>query len=652
MQSAFFPGLRNVLAAMAAMAVVVATLPACGDSKDGGGGTGGQVVADATTGPDGIIAIGGASGTGGRSDGAPAGGTTPDARFIDLGQGGRGGTGGTGGATGTDGGQPQTAGLHIEPGDVTLVLGVGPIPTQQFTVTRIDAQGSHPVDPTGAIWVVTPADLGSVNASGLFTSGPSAGTGFISATFGPTQADQITARIVIVQLGNVIEPGTPPDAPAQFDRAPAGQNCGPTWIYPEPNTAIPSNLIGFTLQWAANGHHLYKVEFAVGGARIDWFVNTNELTPSGDNWINLLRSAGGQTMTVTVTGLGGQGDNACEGDHLPIIVDVSEMIGAIYYWSTTDFGIMRIPIGDLQPEPFLNPAVSPEINCPACHALSRDGQRIALTRTTFPPFGELFISAIADPRQPYYDPSQHIGYFPSFSPRGDRLVAGNGGHLVITDVLTGAEIERLPCPANKVAGEPDWSWTEEKIVAAYGNSGLENPIPDVGIGSGEIARWIKGANDATWSDPEVIVERDGDLTNDRPAYSPDGTWIAFQRSGAAAQQGQATSNASNALWIVPAAGGVAPIELANANKGLNMGNAWPKWAPVNGGGRLWLAFSSLRDYGAKLQQGAEPRPQLWVTGIDPNAPPGTDPSSPGFWLPGQNMESGNHIPYWAVYQKH
>lgn len=614
-----------------------------GDRTDAGGGVPGVVGLGGSL-PGGAVGQGGADGGAGGGGGDAAGGVP----YLDLGlpSGGGGGGGQNGGAGGE---QPQGRRLRIEPSEATLLLSTGVTPTQQFSLTRIGPNGVDPVPATEALWAVVPNTLGEIDTSGLFTAGELAGEASVVAVVGGQQAE---ARVRLVQLGSVLEPGVPADAPVRFDAAPEGQACGPRWVYPESGTVIPSNLIGFTLQWDAEGHDLFRVTFQVGqgaGARVDWFTEEPELTPSGDNWTNLLRTAAGQPVRMTVTGLGGAGDQACPSDELPIEVDISQMTGAVYYWSTTDFGIMRIPIGDLVPEPFLNPATAPEINCPACHALSRDGQRIALTQTTFPPFGFLFVSAVNEPRSPFYNPVNKVGYFPSFNPASDQLVAGNGGQLVVTDVFSGDEIERLPMPQGHVGGSPDWAWQSDTIVAAYGEGGLSNPLPDAGINLGAIARWVK--NNGVWSEPEVLVEREGDEGNDRPAFSPDGAFIAFQRTGVAQMQGQAMGNAGNSLWIIPAAGGGAPVELARANMALNMGNSWPKWAPANGGGRLWLAFSSFRSYGNKLRQGGEPKPQLWVTGIDPDAPPGSDPSAPAFWLPGQSIESGNHIPYWAVYQK-
>jgi hypothetical protein len=37
---------------------------------------------------------------------------------------------------------------------------------------------------------------------------------------------------------------------------------------------------------------------------------------------------------------------------------------------------------------------------------------------------------------------------------------------------------------------------------------------------------------------------------------------------------------------------------------------------------------------------------IWVAAIDPNAPAGSDPSHPAFYLPGQE-ESGNYRPVFA-----
>ena len=40
--------------------------------------------------------------------------------------------------------------------------------------------------------------------------------------------------------------------------------------------------------------------------------------------------------------------------------------------------------------------------------------------------------------------------------------------------------------------------------------------------------------------------------------------------------------------------------------------------------------------------------KLWVAAVDLNAAPGTDPSHPAFYLPGQELHAGNARGYWTV----
>ena len=445
--------------------------------------------------------------------------------------------------------------------------------------------------------------------------------------------------------GEVIEPGTPADAPTRFDEAPEDEGCAPELIYPEPLTTFPRNMTGLRFQWRRADFELFKLDLRVGDVGVRWFTGGEAVTPEGDNWALVLRRAQGGAFEARLSGL--RDGRVCRGPAITLFVDPSALVGAVYYWSTTDFGIMRLAQGDTEPEPFLTQGVAPEINCPACHALSRDGSRIAFTRTLFPPFGDLVTAEVETPRQFLYDPGGVAGYFPSFAPDNRRLVAGSGGQLLVRDTDTSMEIERLPMPQDRVGGAPDWSWQGERIVAAFGASGLANAIPDVGINAGGLAEW-RLQDDGTWTEPELLMPlpMGGELSSDRPAYSPDGAWIGFERRGADPDD-ETAGNPTASLWAMPTGGGD-PVRLDRGNGGPGNGNSWPKWAVTDNRGKLWLAFSSLRAYGDVKSFG---NPQIWVVAIDPEAPPGADPSSPAFWLPFQDPESGNHIPYWAVYDK-
>lgn len=620
------------------LALSMATLPACEDSASGDDGAGG---------------------------GAPQGGAGGRMLNVDAGNGGEGGEGGEGGmgmggvAAGGQGGSPEggaggepdagiQAGLRLTPESIQLEIGDVP-PTTQFTLEEVNEEGQiTEIDAAEAEWFINPSTLGAIDDSGLFTSNNEVGRGRIEARL---DGESAYASIEIVGLTSIVDEGTDPTAPQQFADAPRDGECAPpVLLYPEPFTVFPRTITGLEFQWETNGHSLFMLEFEAGNTTVRYYTHRDGFTPAEGSWASLLQSAAvGQPLQLTIYGLGGDGPTACAAVTNSFTIDNSVLQGAIYYWSTADSGIMRLAPGD-EAEAFLTPQVAPQINCPACHALSRDGSRIAFTRTTFPPFGDLATSLVDQPADLLYDPTGVAGYFPSWAPDNVQLIGGTNGALVIRNADTGIELDRLPMPESTVGGSPDWSWQGDRIVATVGASGLANPLPDVGV-SGDIYRWQ--FVDATWQMPELLVEKEDNRWLDRPAFSPDGDWVAYNNIGADPNRDDDMGNPNQDLWLIDSTGGE-PIPLARANREANLGNSWPKWAPHDGQGRLWLAFSSFRNYGHRLRndQRDYPNPQIWITAIDPAAAArGEDPSGPAFWLPGQNIESGNHIPYWAVYEK-
>ena len=79
-------------------------------------------------------------------------------------------------------------------------------------------------------------------------------------------------------------------------------------------------------------------------------------------------------------------------------------------------------------------------------------------------------------------------------------------------------------------------------------------------------------------------------------------------------------------------------------------NYMPTVNPVASGGYYWVVFTSRRLYGNLLTGDRDTGPQkkLWVAAIDINAPAGSDPSHPAFYLPGQELGAGNSRGFWVV----
>ena len=89
-------------------------------------------------------------------------------------------------------------------------------------------------------------------------------------------------------------------------------------------------------------------------------------------------------------------------------------------------------------------------------------------------------------------------------------------------------------------------------------------------------------------------------------------------------------------------------------------NYMPTVSPQAAGGFYWAVFTSRRLYGniatgtpweyeecVSPDPNAPPTKKLWVAAIDKNWVPGTDPSHPAFYLPGQELLSGNMRGFWA-----
>jgi len=59
-------------------------------------------------------------------------------------------------------------------------------------------------------------------------------------------------------------------------------------------------------------------------------------------------------------------------------------------------------------------------------------------------------------------------------------------------------------------------------------------------------------------------------------------------------------------------------------------------------------FTSRRTYGTRLQGTRDKTKRLWAAAIDVNATDGVDPSHPAFFIPGQELASGNARGSWAL----
>jgi len=162
-----------------------------------------------------------------------------------------------------------------------------------------------------------------------------------------------------------------------------------------------------------------------------------------------------------------------------------------------------------------------------------------------------------------------------------------------------------------------------------------------------------------------------------PQFTPDSNGIVFHNTvkiGSSSDDYTTTWNGAQAeLWYTDLGTTPQPIRMnwldgldgTNTsylpNIGTNHGNDTilnyePTVNPIPSGGYFWVVFTTRRAYGNVAKgdpydngNGTYPIPKkLWVAAIDINPTPGTDPSHPAFYLPGQELNAGNLRGFWVV----
>jgi hypothetical protein len=447
----------------------------------------------------------------------------------------------------------------------------------------------------------------------------------------------------------VIGPGAGSSSPGSFGGA-NDPSASPTLVYPPDGVLVPPNTYGLEFHFIpAAGQTLFRFTFQAATTTLVVYTGCTAVgagcvyTPDASFWSSLaLYARGGAGVTYSVSGVNGSAPGSVGTSATQTITfSDQDVTGGLYYWNTAGV-IQRYDFSDPDAgvENYLVPGDVGALVCVGCHAVSRPGNRLAVGKDIPGPTGDAVIE-VASKASFLSQTFPAAANFFSFSPDEWHLLESGGGGIDWVELGTGT------VNANIASGTmPDWSPDGLHMVYAQG-SGFD----PTGAQSASLA--TMHFNGTTWDTPATIVQRVNE-NNYYPAYSPDGAWVAFNRSPGDHESfsNASTDDAGTApdgeLWIVPSAGGT-PVRLSTAS---NPGAlSWPKWAPVEhdyvGGPIMWITFSSQRAYGLRLAAGQQT--QLWMVGVDlTKLAAGTDPSFPAFWLPFQDITGGNHIAQWSA----
>jgi hypothetical protein len=245
-----------------------------------------------------------------------------------------------------------------------------------------------------------------------------------------------------------------------------------------------------------------------------------------------------------------------------------------------------------------------------------------------------------------------------------------------------------------------WTGTTTNGVAAGNGSNLA--IADFNCGASPGATTCSGATPVVSNYRQVYTNASGYTPSD-PSFLPDGTGVVYQVTQRISNPYQASNtNTSNSalaqiyLSNVTANSGTAStptilsklngtgylpqvgpfhsdgttVTFWESNGGCPDGNFAqtvydsqlnfkPSVSPKILGGYSWALFTSRRLYGNTATDTpwppegcgipvTPPTKKLWVAAIDQSWTPGTDPSHPAIYLPGQELNSGNYRANWVA----
>jgi hypothetical protein len=560
-------------------------------------------------------------------------------------------SGGGGGSGGSDGGGGATNDtLVVTPADDAIDVDATTLPTIDY---QAHDQSGNDVT-ADCTFAVEDSSLGSFSGATFHPSGTAGGVTRVHATHGSDGGKtSLTVRIKKI----VITPGTPSDAPGKFGGPATG--AAPTMVYPPDGTLIPPNLNELEVQFTPPaGATLFEVGLV--GPALDLKIYTTcvavgggcALLPDEDTWKLLSHASASTTVDLTLRSTDGSGSGGPVGSAAARKLSFADddLQGGLYYWAAASGSILRYDFGlrNQTAEKFYTAAQSGS-TCVGCHVLSRNGARIAVGMN-IPGPAELRTLDVAT-RATLFDsggmgiPGMGSGgsNFEALSPDGMLALVNSGANLGLIDTGNGMS---LAAGAIMNATMPDWSADGKSVVFIRDSSsscplGLCGSQPGVSMGT----LMMTSVSATSFSGETTLVSGGGN--NYYPSLSPDGAWVAFNRS---------TMNSYDApdakVLLVPTTGGAA-VDLTAVNAAV--GNSWPKFAPLaqtfQGKTIYWLTFSSRRDYGLRLQQAGKTQDmqiaQVWMVAVSPDRAAAGDGGYPAFWLPFQDISTGNHIAQWT-----
>lgn len=498
-------------------------------------------------------------------------------------------------------------------------------------------------------------------------------------------------------------PGTAVDATTKgvLDSAPTA-DATIKWLYPYNNTVWPRGLLAPLLQWERGARNFDAVKITIKETSFEYVGTfTKTATPflhhpvPEDVWKKMSNSNSGEPVTVEL--VFAEGGKAIGPITETWKIAKGPLKGTVYYNSYgtklaenlcctvggAKFGGATLAIKSGATDPTLVAGGSgPEAACRVCHSVAAGGSTLVTQ------LGDSYTTSSAyDLTGGYKETKMAPGdgrfAWPAMYPDGSMLFA-NSGPLIggtttpsaLYAVPAGTAIATTGIPPNFRASIPAFSpdgkhvsfvftdgpGADKKSLAAIdfdaatkvfsGLVTLHTPT----VGMDVWSSWLPNSEGVIFENETVSNGRDYGGTR-----SQCDSTAACSNVGAHGELYWVDSKTKTAVRLDKANGkGYVPTS-SNGHEDDSTLNYEPSVNPVVSGGYAWVVFVSRRLYGNVATINpfwSDPRfhdisstpttKKLWVAAIDLSAPPGTDPSQPAFYLPGQELLAGNSRGFWVV----
>jgi hypothetical protein len=626
--------------------------------------------------------------------------------------------------------------VHILPANATLTVQAGQSVSQAYRVMGV-VDGSPPeTDVTSRFVFYVPDNylVGGFPLSGgpvfatrlpaLPTDPPQrGGTLTVQAqAVNPGNAPLTTTTSLTVNLTaaltHAVAPGgaaIPANPGALFTSGMDDPTRAPLLEYPNDGTMLPPNLRLLDVHWmpGSANNTLFQISFTSPTAQITYYSRCdtmNGLLSAGacgfqlddTGYAYLAQSnAGTGDVALTIRGTDDTGTGVGTSQSFHIQFAQEAVNGGVYYWDVSHTRIMRFDFGGAAstPQVFLAPGDygTATGNCVGCHALSRDGTKMAASALGQNHGLLVYINGVAAPTTPLTvnEDGPNRLQFASFDPLGDLFVGvyGDGApldphSLYFHDGTTGLIVPGLTKTLSFEPDHPAWSPDGTMIAMTHVPPEGHHTSQMMNLGGIDVATLSAGAvfdggvtladGGAAVSDPVVVIPSNVKdsliaINSYNPDFAPDSTFLVFSRTTCAASaatddtcDSDISSNVTATTWAVRPTAMATPVHLDNAaapgiadGANVTVLDTFPRSTPfqtAQGAGKLfWFTVASLRQPGLRLKNykasnegTGQHQQQLWMFAVDPaKILAGQDGSFTAFFLPFQDPTTSNHIAQWT-----